>query len=84
VQIDKHVTMHTLRHSFATHLLEQKVDISDMSVVVAARDDIDLATSNFVNESVGVIDTTRPETRQVGLQWFRLTDALERCALERP
>lgn len=31
-QIDKHASMHTLRHSFATHWLEQKVNIRVIKV----------------------------------------------------
>lgn len=63
--IDKRVSMHTLRHSFATHLLEQKVDIRIIQVLLGHKklDTTALYTqvaTDILREVVSPLETLHP------------------------
>jgi len=63
--IDKRVSMHTLRHAFATHLLEQKVDIRVIQVLLGHKklETTALYTqvaTEVLRQVISPLDSTRP------------------------
>jgi site-specific recombinase XerD len=64
-RIDKRVSMHSLRHAFATHLLEQKEDIRVIQVLLGHKrlDTTALYTqvaTEILREVISPLETLRP------------------------